>query len=522
MTNPNPIRADASGPYIIVYADPEDRPASRLFGAVFNRADGDQNITILQATTPEMLASLAPDALMSVICLPPDSVPDSAPDSDGSGPLADMGKCGGLVGDVVAFAPGADTARRMALLAAGYDLVLNPETIGDESFYAIVKRRLDRARAARTSRMMEEEYLRFREALKASPDAFIIFDDRDRIFFVSEHYKRAYPKIANRLVRGLHVMDAFELARMEQGVSDDDPRFAGMKAFWEKMDGHAEFRVSMANEKRYWRIRATKMDNGMGTIVTTTDITDIVRQKREIEEKSRQLAEALEKEQEASAMQKQFISMVSHEFRTPLAIIDGHAQLLLRRRDETAEAIETRLKTIRSAVSRLVHMMESILSSSLLKTGRMEPTPRDFDLRRLIIDLCQEQMVLAPPGSITWDVDHLPDTVCLDEKMMMLILTNLISNAVKFAPDKPKIHVCAHASDGGIVIEVADNGRGIPADEIPRVFDRYYRATTASGIPGTGIGLNLVHDLVSLQGGQIDVQSTQGEGTTFTLKMRMP
>lgn len=516
MTQPNPARADASGPYIVIYGDPEGRPVSGLFWGVVGGLD----IGILQASTPEMLIGLAPDALMIVIHLPP----DSAPDSDATGPLADLDKCGDLVGEVVAVAPGADTARRLGLLAAGYDLVLNPDDIGADAFHAIIKRRLDRARAARTSRIMEEEYLRFREALKASPDAFIVFDDRDRIFFVSEHYKRAYPKIADRFVRGLHVMDAFELARVEQGVGDDDPRFPGMKAFWEKMDGQAEFRVRMAGENRYWRIRAAKLDNGMGTIVTTTDITDIVRQKREIEEKSRQLTEALEKEQEASAMQKQFISMVSHEFRTPLAIIDGHAQLLLRRRDETAEAVETRLKTIRSAVSRLVHMMESILSSSLLKTGRMEAIPRDFDLRQLIVDLCQEQMVLAPPGSITWDVDGLPDTVCLDEKMMMLALSNLISNAVKFSPDKPHIVVRAYSDehDGTILITVSDNGRGIPADEIPRVFERYYRATTASGIPGTGIGLNLVHDLVLLQGGQIEVDSTQGEGTTFTLKMRIP
>ena len=150
----------------------------------------------------------------------------------------------------------------------------------------------------------------------------------------------------------------------------------------------------------------------------------------------------------------------------------------------------------------------------------MDPDPEEFDLSLLIQQLCEEQAELAPTHHITCDVSGAHTPVRLDRKMMTLILSNLLSNAVKFTKDSPQITVTASTDTEKTIIQVSDNGIGIPQDEIGKIFGRYYRASTSSGIPGTGIGLNLVQELLRLQKGEITVESWIGVGTIFILTLR--
>lgn len=493
-------------PYILVYGDEADRNVSKILWAAISSTE----IKLENANSLDELYKRAPDSLLTVICFKPG---DEAYDVG-----LDLANNPSMIGHVMGITASATTEDRVAILASGYDSVFNLEMAASLEFPSVIRHKVEKAKIRQTNRIMQEEYQRFRAALTASPDAFIVFDNDRRIFFVSEHYRRAYPNIADKMIRGLHVMDAFELARREQGVGDNDPRYGLMKKFWETLQGQVEFSMG---DNRIWRIKAAPLTDGQGTIVTTTDITDIVEQRREIEEKSRQLAIALEKEKEASNLQKQFIGMVSHEFRTPLSIIDGHAQMILRRGSlMEKDALERRCKTIRSAVSRLVNMMESVLSSNMLKTGRIDPDPEVYDLRALIAELCEEQMALSNNHVITWSSDLLPETVKTDRKMMTLILSNLLSNAVKFTRGTPRINVLGTLMGNEIKVDVIDNGIGIPENEVQRVFERYYRATTAAGIPGTGIGLNLVQELVNIQGGRIEIDSEQNQGTRVSIYLR--
>lgn len=495
--------------YVLVYGDDKEKEASKLLWSTLSASD----IKIENIDNIQDLKDKISDSVLTFIVVG---------DDDSNVELCKMlAQEATLIGDIIGLAYEADTDRRIQLVAAGFDSIFNRHMAQSIDFKQIIIRKIEKSRVRQTNRIMQEEYLRFRAALAASPDALIVFDNEGRIFFVSEHYKRAYPNIANRLVRGVPVMEAFEMARIEEGVTTDDPRYNLLKNFWESLCGQIEFESDIGRYKgRTWRMKASPLMDGQGTIVTTTDITSIEMRKREIEEASRQLAESLQKEQEASQLQKQFIGMVSHEFRTPLAIIDGHAQVILRRDDMDRESVQARCKTIRSAVSRLVQMMESILSSNLLKTGRIDPDPEDFDLAALIIELCEEQAELSKSHSIKHDITRIMGPVRLDRKMMTLILTNLISNAVKFTKESPQITVTAATQDDFIIIEVADNGIGIPEDELDKVFERYYRASTSNGIPGTGIGLNLVQQLLSLQGGRVEVKSTLGQGTRFIINLR--
>lgn len=152
----------------------------------------------------------------------------------------------------------------------------------------------------------------------------------------------------------------------------------------------------------------------------------------------------------------------------------------------------------------------------MMRTGRFQIVPEDMDIKKLINELCEEFSDISSSLHISCDVNNLPDTVHLDRKVVTLVLTNLLSNAVKFSKNAPQIKVYGYLNkedkgDGNdmVIIELEDHGIGIPESDIDRIFDRYYRASTASGIAGTGIGLSLVKDLLDLQGGRLMLKAIQ-------------
>lgn len=416
-----------------------------------------------------------------------------------------------IVCNIVAITRAMDTNARVHVYANGFDAIVDIEVMDHKDLKPILINMLDKGVRRLENRVSKEEYGRFQASLSASPDAFIIIDENSRIFFVSEHYLRAYPINGHLLKRGQSIIDLYDILSGEHGVLPGDPRYAQLRHFWQNPRGQEDITF---DNGRTWRIKATALEGGMGTIITTTDISEYQTRQDVLAEKSSALEHALEMEQESAAIQKQFINMVSHEFRTPMSIIDGNAQILLRRFETlTPEIIRQRLNTIRSATSRLVAMMEGVLSSNMLRTGRMEITPETFDLRTLMQEMCGEYADLSSSHVIECWTDNLPDNVFLDKKAITLILSNLIGNAVKFSREDPLVQVEGFVTDSQVILAVRDNGVGIPQNELDKVCERYYRATTAGGIPGTGIGLNLVQELLTLCGGEISIESAIGQGT---------
>ncbi|MGI9511129.1 MAG: ATP-binding protein [Geminicoccaceae bacterium] len=238
--------------------------------------------------------------------------------------------------------------------------------------------------------------------------------------------------------------------------------------------------------------------------------------------KERAEAEKLEillaSEQEKMQLQRRFVAMVSHEFRTPLAIIDGQAKFMLRRLgDATADVIEGRLVKITSNVERLVGLMESMLASARLEAGAVEFSPKGHDLRALVEEVCAHQDEISRSHKIITDLNALPNTHFSDPHLMRQVLVNLLSNAVKYSPDADHVRVIACERDDGYHIAVRDYGVGIPEDELPKLGTQFYRASTAAGITGTGIGLNLVRTFMEMHGGSLVIDSIEGEGTTFAI-----
>ena len=134
-------------------------------------------------------------------------------------------------------------------------------------------------------------------------------------------------------------------------------------------------------------------------------------------------------------------------------------------------------------------------------------------------DVCLRQQEISRSHAITLDVDERVMPIGGDPKLLDHVFANLLSNAVKYSPDCPRIEVRARVEREVASVQVRDYGLGVAREEVPRLFERYYRAKTSRGISGSGIGLNLVKELVQMHGGLIEVESTEGKGSTFTVRL---
>jgi signal transduction histidine kinase len=236
--------------------------------------------------------------------------------------------------------------------------------------------------------------------------------------------------------------------------------------------------------------------------------------------KAKFLREALEKEKEYNSLQREFISMVSHEFRTPLTIIDGSAQRLKRRKETiTPDELEKRSDKIRVAVDGMVMLMEKLLYSGRLDEGKIEFSPQAHDLKAIIASSCDHQAEISLNYDFCMDLDGLPPTICADISLLNQVFQNLLSNAVKYSQNSRLIEVKGWTEGDLAMVSVTDHGVGIPEDEQPKLFKRFFRASTSEGIAGTGLGLSLCKSFVTMHGGDIEVDSIEGAGTTFIVKL---
>ena len=236
--------------------------------------------------------------------------------------------------------------------------------------------------------------------------------------------------------------------------------------------------------------------------------------------KAQETERALKKEQQLNELQRQFISLASHEFRTPLAIIDVTAQRINARADKlTPDQLCLRTREIRAAVDRMTQLMESTLATARLDAGELSIETAPCDIGSLIAEVCSSYQTIAGSHVISCDISNLPDLIEADANAVRQALTNLVSNAVKYSPGSKEIQVKARAEGAWVSIDVIDQGLGIPKQQLPHMFTRFFRASSSSGIAGTGLGLHLVKTLAEMHGGSASVESEEGKGSTFTLRL---
>lgn len=234
-----------------------------------------------------------------------------------------------------------------------------------------------------------------------------------------------------------------------------------------------------------------------------------------------ELQKALEKERELSQLKSEFVSLVSHEFRTPLEIIMSSADNLDRYHDRLAtEKRQQLLRTINKSVRRMSGMMEEVLVLGRLETDRMTFNPAAFDLRAFCQRVCDEiESATSKRCPINLQMNGTPDDANGDEGLLRHIFTNLLSNAVKYSPVGNRVDFTIHREDTNAVCRITDTGFGIPEADQKRLFQAFHRGSNVGQVPGTGLGLLIVQRCVALHHGTIEFQSAEGHGTTFIVRL---
>jgi signal transduction histidine kinase len=234
---------------------------------------------------------------------------------------------------------------------------------------------------------------------------------------------------------------------------------------------------------------------------------------------------AVGRELEVARLQSDFVSAVSHEFRTPLATLRQLSELLADGRVTSEERRSEYYEDLRHESERLNRLVENLLDFGRMEAGRREFSFEDVDAaalaRRVVADFAQEVAARGYRIEMSAD-DHPPGGVVrADQEALARALWNLLDNAVKYSPDAHTVWVDARADATRVLLSVRDEGLGIPADEQRRIFDKFVRGAgaKAAGVKGTGLGLAMVQRIVAGHGGDVSVTSEAGKGSTFTISL---
>lgn len=235
-------------------------------------------------------------------------------------------------------------------------------------------------------------------------------------------------------------------------------------------------------------------------------------------------ARLYEEAQEALHVREQFLSVASHELNTPITAILGYAQLLQRRvqkgggfTDHDTQTIQTIMKQAR----RLHQLSLLLLDNSRIETGHLSISHEPVDLRTLLASIVDEIGLTVYRHTIHLRLPEGAMVVEGDALRLQQVFQNLVQNAVKYSPNGGEVVIAAENNEDTIAIKISDQGIGIPASALPHIFDRFYRAKNVGQqrINGMGLGLYVVHEIVTLHNGTIEVTSVEGQGSTFTVHL---
>jgi len=257
-------------------------------------------------------------------------------------------------------------------------------------------------------------------------------------------------------------------------------------------------------------------------VVFRSNAIELMLSQRGLAQQAAMLKEKLAYEQRLAKQQRNFVSMASHEFRTPLNIIDGQAQRLISMSERLHPMdIAFRAGRVRGAVSKMTHLLNQLLASLRLAEGdaNLYFHPSEIDLIQLSHEVCHLHREITPGSCIVEHYDAPSLRIAGDGKLLSQAFDNLVSNAIKYSPQGSVISVSIRQDAGHAFVTVKDRGYGIPDKDRAKLFTCYYRGSNVSGIVGTGIGLYLVKTVIELHGGDIQVESKECVGSEFTVRI---
>lgn len=280
----------------------------------------------------------------------------------------------------------------------------------------------------------------------------------------------------------------------------------------------------------WFQLRMQPVDEGV--LIMSFDITPLKKLEIELlelnaslEDKVKRRTAALEasldREKELNELKSAFVSMASHEFRTPLSTIKSSASLVDKYEElRDTENVQKHTGRIKSSVVHLTSILNDFLSLSKLEAGKIDYLPKEVNLYDYTHGIIEELQPLCIDGQ---HINHHHDgngiTVNIDPYIVKNVLNNLISNAVKYSPSGKDVDLTTSLKENVVNIEVKDHGIGIPLEEQNKMFQKFFRANNTRDLKGTGLGLNIVKQYLDLAGGTIDFTSKENTGTTFTVRI---
>lgn len=246
---------------------------------------------------------------------------------------------------------------------------------------------------------------------------------------------------------------------------------------------------------------------------------ELIKTINEVETAKENMSKLFEKEKELNLLKTRFVSMASHEFRTPLSAIQLSASLIDKyaSKDDPV-SISKHTGKIKNAINNLTTILNDFLSLEKLEAGKVEANCIWFDIIPFAEEITEEMQLMSKQNQlIVFEHNGTIAEVCVDPNLLKNCIINLISNAIKYSGEDTMIQFSTTVTKTQLLVEVTDNGIGIPVTEIDHLFEPFFRAHNTGDIPGTGLGLNIVKRYAELMNGTVSCESEQHKGTTFKL-----
>ncbi len=374
---------------------------------------------------------------------------------------------------------------------------------------AIQRDTTERKQAEQALRHSEE---RFRSLIENALDIIMILDTDGTIGYVSPSVEKVLGYLVSELV-GKKIFEPIH-------PDDFTTTYQSLTNTWQSAELNRPIEFRYRHKDNSWRtleaISQPFINNAATTqiIVNTRDITE----RKRLDE----IRLALEREKELSILKTRFFSMASHEFRTPLSTALAAAQILENSPDEWNDS-QKRLRNlhrIQDSVRNMVQLLDDILTINRAETGKLEFNPKFLVLDKFCEQFVEEMRLSAGSQyTITFTCEGNPIPVCLDEKLLRSILSNVLSNAIKYSPKGGNVHLGLEFQLHQVLLQVCDRGIGIFPEDIKQLFEPFHRGKNVRTIPGTGLGLIVVKKCVDLHQGSIEITSEVGIGTTCVVTL---
>lgn len=297
-------------------------------------------------------------------------------------------------------------------------------------------------------------------------------------------------------------------------VSEMD--FTTLRRFFDHPGARIRYQVRHGENRLRWlettfnKIEENSV-NDYCILSSTRDITESVHLTDD-------LMNALSSEQQLSRFKTNLYSVASHEFKTPLAVIQANIEMLKVKKSE--KLLESALESMEEEIDRLNSMIADMLELKKLTTGKTTVKLDKVDIRGVVEDVLDKDCKKAYPKINTnYNVHGEPQSVTADYSLIRYIFSNLLINACKFSSKNTAVDVNCYFEEKKVRIEIQDYGIGIPQEDQASIFSSFYRAKNVSNIQGTGVGLSIVKEFVDLHKGKIYFLSTPGEGSTFFVEL---